>query len=688
MIESVEWLGETMVEDGQTVHNTQQGHSHSHSHSHSYSQTHSHEKKCVYACKLQRKDFSIDLVLATISANELNSLMKKIRSSINPHLRSLFAFSYRVPKPTTPSTHAQSPPKPVTVSENNSETDEIFSLSPDKKEISYHLHKAMQTSPWLPLSSSPGGSPSVTISPRSASSTPATASLTGSPVMERMPHHPLHNVPVVEDSDEMAGRGWESIDLAHEYRRVELVSNEPDSKSFWRITEANKEFGLSESYPRVLCVPSSISDEDLPLIADTRTKRRFPVAVWRSPRTSSVLLRCSQPRSSTLVGSRSFELDDKYISAIWEASGKGRVAIMDARPRLNAMVNVFRGGGVESPSNYSVPVSLSFLDIQNIHVMRKALENLRTQCLSYVRERIKEVDKSLEWRGHLSLIIRGAVSVASLLDPSYGTATKKGPSGSQSGSFHTIESLDSGPSSDGLQAGILFGTPANYVSKSAPFRNIGYLGKSSSDGDAGRIGRASPKIMISASSLPPAPTAVIVHCSDGWDRTAQIVSLAEILLDPHYRTMHGFQELIDKEWLSFGHKFSHRVGPSKHDKERSPVFLQFVDSVWQLWVQFPSAFEFNERFLLSIVHHLYSCQFGTFLCNSEKERVEHHVSLRTCSLWDHLNSIESRSPGTYRNLENDISDSPDFISPVTEASSLSVWTAYYKKNFLIIKNER
>lgn len=30
---------------------------------------------------------------------------------------------------------------------------------------------------------------------------------------------------------------------------------------------------------------------------------------------------------------------------------------------------------------------------------------------------------------------------------------------------------------------------------------------------------------------------VLVHCSDGWDRTTQIVSLAKLFLDPHYRTM-------------------------------------------------------------------------------------------------------------------------------------------------------
>ena len=30
---------------------------------------------------------------------------------------------------------------------------------------------------------------------------------------------------------------------------------------------------------------------------------------------------------------------------------------------------------------------------------------------------------------------------------------------------------------------------------------------------------------------------VLVHCSDGWDRTAQLVALAELILDPYYRTI-------------------------------------------------------------------------------------------------------------------------------------------------------
>ena len=32
----------------------------------------------------------------------------------------------------------------------------------------------------------------------------------------------------------------------------------------------------------------------------------------------------------------------------------------------------------------------------------------------------------------------------------------------------------------------------------------------------------------------------LVHCSDGWDRTSQLTSLAQVIMDPYYRTMAGF----------------------------------------------------------------------------------------------------------------------------------------------------
>lgn len=37
---------------------------------------------------------------------------------------------------------------------------------------------------------------------------------------------------------------------------------------------------------------------------------------------------------------------------------------------------------------------------------------------------------------------------------------------------------------------------------------------------------------------------VLVHCSDGWDRTAQACSVASVLLDPYYRTIKGLMVII------------------------------------------------------------------------------------------------------------------------------------------------
>nr|XP_030702823.1 myotubularin-related protein 1 isoform X4 [Globicephala melas] len=85
-------------------------------------------------------------------------------------------------------------------------------------------------------------------------------------------------------------------------------------------------------------------------------------------------------------------------------------------------------------------------------------------------------------------------------------------------------------------------------------------------------------------------TSVVVHCSDGWDRTSQLTSLAMLMLDSYYRTIKGFEALIEKEWISFGHRFALRVGHGNDnhaDADRSPIFLQFIDCVWQMTRQTP-----------------------------------------------------------------------------------------------------
>jgi hypothetical protein len=210
---------------------------------------------------------------------------------------------------------------------------------------------------------------------------------------------------------------------------------------------------------------------------------------------------------------------------------------------------------------------------------------------------------------------------------------------------------------------------------------------------------------------------VLIHCSDGWDRTSQLSALSQILLDPYYRTLEGFIVLIEKDWLSFGHMFRHRSGFLSHEKwftienekierkhdgqggsnpfenalrgarglfnrhnesneslnqlpetngtenvtdvadtaspkpatigaaeehrvtkvnELSPVFHQFLDCVYQLHYQHPTRFEFSERFLRRLLYHLYSCQYGTFLFDNEKERIDTRAKERTRSVWDYF----------------------------------------------------
>lgn len=126
---------------------------------------------------------------------------------------------------------------------------------------------------------------------------------------------------------------------------------------------------------------------------------------------------------------------------------------------------------------------------------------------------------------------------------------------------------------------------------------------------------------------------VLVHCSDGWDRTSQLCALSQIMLDHRYRTKDGFRVLIEKEFVGYGFKFADRWGICKDD-ERSPVFLQFLDCIYQLVGQFPQAFEFNVKYLVALIDFMRSGWFVDFTANNYLER----VSSNGFSIWQYLNS--------------------------------------------------
>jgi len=193
---------------------------------------------------------------------------------------------------------------------------------------------------------------------------------------------------------------------------------------------------------------------------------------------------------------------------------------------------------------------------------------------------------------------------------------------------------------------------------------------------------------------------VLIHCSDGWDRTGQLSAMSQLCLDPYYRTIRGFQILVEKDFISFGHKFLDRCGHlssekffvapvegagssdvaqalfasvqnrlsgNHHVRETSPVFHQFLEAVRNVQRQFPTRFEFNELFLRDLHTQLYACQFGTFLFNCERDRRE--GGARTVSVWDYMNSPPQRE--TYTNPEyNPAQDDPTNRGPTADQGIL------------------
>lgn len=167
---------------------------------------------------------------------------------------------------------------------------------------------------------------------------------------------------------------------------------------------------------------------------------------------------------------------------------------------------------------------------------------------------------------------------------------------------------------------------------------------------------------------------VLVHCSDGWDRTPQIVSAAQLILDPYYRTIQGFRVLIEREWLDFGHKFADRCGHQfslEEPNEKSPIFLQWLDLVHQIMIQYPCSFEFSEAYLIKLITHVYSCMFGTFLCNGPKERSEHRIVETTAQVWKLLEGP------AYRNHLYCAPSGEQVLWPEYNVRSLHLWSALF-----------
>ncbi|ODQ50914.1 phosphatases II [Saitoella complicata NRRL Y-17804] len=428
---------------------------------------------------------------------------------------------------------------------------------------------------------------------------------------------------------EAAQNGWGLWDPVKEYQRLGVGSQNPN----WRITNVNKDYTFSPTYPAVLAVPACISDNVLQYASKYRSKTRVPALTYLHSVNGCSITRSSQPMVG-LKQARSIQ-DERLVKSIFETTpgshphptlshstsstslssttsnsnsnstnptsvlapaappslyGGGCGSdnlIVDARPTINAMSNNLIGAGTENMEHYPDAKKV-YLGIENIHVMRdslnKVIEAIKDSDLTPLPPNRELLAKS-GWLKHISAIMDG--------------------------------------------------------------------------------------VSIIVKTLHHQNSHVLIHCSDGWDRTSQLSALAQLCLDPYYRTLEGFMVLVEKDWLSFGHRFNDRqgyVGSEKafvdNRKERlegpgaglqsrwmelrrkaekdtntqntSPVFHQFLDGVYQILRQSPKRFEFRERFLRRLLYHSYSCQYGSFLYNNERERHEANLRHRTRSVWDYF----------------------------------------------------
>lgn len=181
---------------------------------------------------------------------------------------------------------------------------------------------------------------------------------------------------------------------------------------------------------------------------------------------------------------------------------------------------------------------------------------------------------------------------------------------------------------------------------------------------------------------------VLVHGGKGLDSTLIVTSLVQIILNPDCRTVRGLQALIDREWLQSGHPFGARhcqscyTPASNRLKSSGASFVLFLDCVYQLYTQFPCSFEFDSHLLITLFEHSYFSQYGTFIADSESERMELMAFNKTTSLWSHLNR-----PDVMTSLLNPAYEpNQSIIWPSVAPLSLVLWSDLFLR-FVIESNQ-
>lgn len=338
-------------------------------------------------------------------------------------------------------------------------------------------------------------------------------------------------------------------DARREFARMGIGGKAAEGPgSAWRLTDINRDFSFSATYPSVLCVPQAVSDNMLKYGGGFRSRSRIPALSYLHFNGGSIT-RSSQPLVG-VQGKRNPQ-DERLVSAIF-ASHTPPLMSPEGSPSQLPSLTSPSTTTLESNVSDHATLDSEVSEIPSSHSdtapEEKALESAtptapKTKVYGSTRRNL-----IVDARPRINALANRATG-GGIEDISNYTGTGDVPVEKVFLSIQNIhvmrasleKVLDSFANSDYLAL-----APDQEL-----LRKSGWLGHI-----AGLI--EGSELVARAVGL--TGSHALIHCSDGWDRTSQVSALAQMMLDPHYRTLNGFITLVQKDFLAFGHKFRDRNG--------------------------------------------------------------------------------------------------------------------------------